>query len=425
MEKNLGHELMPWPMKEWDLGSLTLAAFYFNPDLEVARARVAAAEAAVATAGARPNPTIRVAPGTTNSPESPWLFAFSFNLPIETAGKRGYRIERAAGLSEAALLDLGNAAWKVRSQLRVALVGQLVAARELDVLIRQQQVLAERVSLLQARLQVGEIPRPEVDVAQIELSSTRLALRAAEGRVNETRAALAAVVGVPVTALDGVDFVWPDFNQPPSLHSLSAEKIQRDAVLNRLDVRRALAEYAAVDAGVRLEIARQYPDVTLGPGYDFDEGHNKFSIGVGLTLPVFNRNQGPIAEAEARRREAGARFLSTQARVIAESERALAQYQAAERQLAEADQSLATLQTTQEQLARRAVELGESDRLALNGVLLQGTAAAAARLGALRGARTALGALEDAVQRPLAPTTPVPQVTPVEANKATGKELRK
>ncbi len=425
MEANARQKPSSWPQKTWDLETLTLTAFYFHPDLEVARARVAASEAAVVTAGARPNPAIRVAPGTTNSPESPWLFGFSFDLLIETAGKRGYRMKRAASLSEAARLDLGNEAWKVRSRLRSKFADHLIATFERDLVRRQEKILTERVSLLRARLQVGEIPRPEVDAAQIELSNTRLALRAAEGRVNETRASLAATVGVAVAALDGVDLVWPDFEQPPSLQSLSAEKIQREAVLNRLDVQRALAEYAAADTGVRLEIARQYPDITLGPGYDFDEGHSKFSVGVGVTLPVFNRNQGPIAEAEAHRKEAGASFLATQAHVIAESERALAQYQAAERQLAEADQTLMTLQAAQERLAGRALALGEADRLAWNGVLLQSAAAATARLEALRRAQTGLGALEDALQRPLAPAAPVPQVTSSEAQKAAGKELRK
>src|SRR5689334_19051380 len=62
-EKNLGHAMSPWPPKAWDLQTLSLAALYFNPTLEAARARVAEAEAATITAGARPNPSLSVAPG--------------------------------------------------------------------------------------------------------------------------------------------------------------------------------------------------------------------------------------------------------------------------------------------------------------------------------------------------------------------------
>src|SRR5258708_38641379 len=86
------------------------------------------------------------------------------------------------------------------------------------------------------------------------------------------------------------------------------------------------------------------------------------------TLPLFNRNQGPIAEAEARRKEAAAIFLEKQAKVIADSERALALYVAALKELAEADQSLRKLQDAQVQMTQQAIRLDEEDRLSLNGV---------------------------------------------------------
>src|SRR3979490_3498144 len=53
-EQNLGHPVSPWPPKTWDLQSLSLAALYFNPALDSARARVGATEAALLPAGAPP-----------------------------------------------------------------------------------------------------------------------------------------------------------------------------------------------------------------------------------------------------------------------------------------------------------------------------------------------------------------------------------
>jgi len=120
-------------------------------------------------------------------------------------------------------------------------------------------------------------------------------------------------------------------------------------------------------------------------------------------LPVFNRNQGPIAEAEARRKEAAAVFLEKQAKVSADSERALALYTATLKELAEADQSLRKLQDAQVQMTQQAVRLGEEDRLSLNGVQIESSVIARARIDALTRAQSALGELEDAVQRPLDP----------------------
>src|SRR5439155_14578308 len=128
------------------------------------RARVAEAQAAVVTAGGRPNPSVSVAPGI----PSPYLLTLDFAVPIETAGKRGHRIESARSLEHAARFDLADSAWKVRSGVRSALLNYMLASRSLDLLRSEEKTRAEQVNILQERFAVGEIPRPEVDLARIE-----------------------------------------------------------------------------------------------------------------------------------------------------------------------------------------------------------------------------------------------------------------
>lgn len=415
MEKNLRHQVTPWPHTTWDLATLSLAALYFNPTVQAARARVAEAEAAIVTAGARPNPSLSIAPGI----PSPYLLNLDVALPIETRGKRRYRIQVARSLEQAARFDLADSAWKVRSGVRNALLNYFLTSRSLELLRSEDQVRGEQIVMLEQRFAVGEIPRPEVDLARIEHSKTHLAISTAEGQLAEAKAAVAASVGIATATLKGLDFSWADLDSPPSAESLSPEKIQQDAVLNRLDVRRSLARYAAAEADLHLEISKQYPDLQIGPGYTYEERNNFFTIGLSTTLPLFNRNQGPIAEAEARRKEAAGAFLGKQAQVIAESERALALYSAALKELAEADQSLRKLQDAQLQMMQQRVRLGEEDRLSLNGVQIQSSVLARTRLDALRDAQTALGDLEDAVQRPLDPG----DVFSIDPQSPAGKEL--
>ena len=84
LEQNLGREFKNWPQTNWDLPELTLAAFYFHPSLEVARDQWLVAQAGLKTAGARPNPSVSVAPGyDTQIPGnySPWLVPVTFDLP--------------------------------------------------------------------------------------------------------------------------------------------------------------------------------------------------------------------------------------------------------------------------------------------------------------------------------------------------------
>jgi cobalt-zinc-cadmium efflux system outer membrane protein len=122
LNRNLGLKFSAYPPPKWDLAALTLVGFYYSPDLAVADARVREADAAVITAGAVPNPTVHVGPQfreaiSPNFP--PWgIGSFSLDLPIETAGKRGYRIAEAERLTDAARLAAGETAWTVRSHIR-------------------------------------------------------------------------------------------------------------------------------------------------------------------------------------------------------------------------------------------------------------------------------------------------------------------
>lgn len=406
LEKNLGHPLSSWPLKSWDLRSLTLAAFYFSPEMDIARAQASAAKAALITAGARPNPTLSLKPGV----PSPYLFGLDFAIPIQTAGKRGYQILEAKNLSEAARFNLASTAWKVRSSVRADLINYLVAIRSADQMRSQERILSDRVRLLQKRLAVGEISRPEVDLARIDLANTRLGVLSAEAQISQTRTVLAAAIGIPVLGLNGVEFSWPNLDSPPDPDSLSPQRIQREAVLNRLDVRQALATYAAAEARLQLEIARQYPDIQIGPGYTYEEGNSFFTLGLSAILPIFNRNQGPIAEAEGRRKEAAANFLATQAHVIAQGEAALAHYVGAWKELAATRDAL-RLHVGRVELAEKTFNAGESGPLPLNGELLQNILATGAELDALYRTQAAVGSLEDAVERPLEPGD-IPPLSP-------------
>ena len=395
-ESNLGHPVSPWPPKSWDLRTISLAALYFNPALDLARARLATAEGAIVTARARPNPTFDIVPGV----PAPYLLTQDFLVLIETAGKRGRRVQVARNLDRAAQFDLADSAWTVVMGVRLALLNYLVASRNLELLRSEEKAREDRVVILEQVLSAGELTKLDVDVARIEASKTRVAASTAEGQIADAKAAMAAAIGIPVAGLDGAEFSWPDMDTLPKPELLSADQFQRDAVLNRLDIRRSLAQYAAAEAAVHSEIAKQYPNFNIGPGYTYEEQNSFFTVGLSTSLPVFDRNQGPIAEAEGRRKEAAAAFLQTQARVIARSERALAVYTAALREVAEA-QSLYRIQESQQQVIQQAIRAGADNRLSLDGVQIQLFILAQARLDAIGRAQRALGDLEDAVQRPL------------------------
>jgi outer membrane protein, heavy metal efflux system len=419
-KENSAVQPQAWPPQSIDLDGLTVLALYFSPDLDEARSRVAAADAAITTARVRPNPNVLAGGGYTDAEQSPYAFRFDLGIPFETAGKKRYRIRRAEQLTEAARFSLGETAWSVRSRLRAALVDHLLSGRELEQRTAERQIRQDIVEIYERRLEVGETSTPFVTAARTDLSRVQLEIEQLQGRIAATRAAIAGVVGLAAPALDNVQFAFADLENPPSEQALNIQLVQKTGLTNRLDVQRLLAEYAAADSDLRLQVARQYPDIALAPGYSFGEGANSYLIGPGLVLPLFDRNRGPIAEAEARRETAGVRFLGAQATAINEMERGLADYRSALRELSQA-QSTLELVRQREQTTQRQLDAGEVDRLALVSVRLEAAAGDRDRLAALHRTHTALAELEDAVQHPLPPDTKMPEPTTINPRDAERK----
>ena len=413
LETNLGRDLPAWPLKSWDFPALTLAALYYHPSLDVARAQWATARAGVKTAGGRPNPTVGVSPQYAFNPDkgvSPWVAAINFDLPIETAGKRGDRIARAQRLSESARLNLAAQAWQVRRYLRAALLDHAAAQRRAALLQELLQTQQAILTLLEGRLAAGAIAAHELTPARVAILKTQTDLTEARRQAVENRARVAEALGLPFRALDGVDLA---FDVPPTSEAardLASAEVRREALHRRADILAGLAEYAASQSALQLEIARQYPDIHLSTGYEYDQGENKWGfLGLGTELPVLNRNQGPIAEAEAKRTESAARFLALQAKVIAEIDRALAGRAAVQEQLRQIDLLLDT-DRKQVRSVEAMQQAGAADQLELRTAQLEVRLAELARLDALVKAQQALGQLEDAVQ------VPYPALRSVEQN---------
>ncbi len=387
----------------WDLNSLTLAAFYFHPDLAVARAQWAVAQAGVVTAGARPNPSVSVSPGydtqIPNNP-SPWIVPVTFDVPLETAGKRGKRLAEAEQAAESARWGFVSTAWQIRGGVRASLLEYSLAQRRAALLEKQAGLQGEIVQHLRGRLEAGAIARPELTLEEIALQKTRLDLNDARARETDARSRLAAAVGVSRAALEGLnlEFDYPA-GGPELLTVTSARSV---ALRERADIRGALADYAAAEAELRLQIAKQYPDLHVGPGYAWNNGNagdNEWILGVTLELPILDQNQGPIAEAEARRKLAAAKFLALQAQVCGEIDRTVAGVRLARAQWEAAGKLLAA-EREQEKSAGAQLEAGAGERLDWLNAQMETGNAALTQLDAEEKLQAAIGGLEDALQQP-------------------------
>ena len=63
----------------------------------------------------------------------------------------------------------------------------------------------------------------------------------------------------------------------------------------------AMAAHRTSEAELEREIRKQYPELSVNPGFEHEDGNSKVGIGIGLNLPLWNRNQQGIAVAGVER----------------------------------------------------------------------------------------------------------------------------
>jgi outer membrane protein TolC len=402
LENYRQHELADWPLKSWEFEDLTIAALYYHPSLEVARAQWRVALGGNKTAAGRPNPTLNAIPGydfSATGGVNPWIPGVSLDIPIETAGKRGYRMALAQNLGEAARLNIAAAAWQVRANLRASLIDLAAANRREQLLANQTKLQEQLVKSLEEQFQAGEISTFELSQARITRSKTRLDLAEARRLQADARVSVADAIGLPVQALENVSLDYDLAARPANAEELTSAEARGQALQRRADILAGLAEYAASQSALQLEIAKQYPDLHLGPGYQFDQGDHKFTFGLTVELPILNQNQGPIAEAEAKRGESAARFVALQAKVITEIDRAAAAYRVTRENLF-ALESLSSEQQKQAQLVEAQMKAGAAARMDLVNAQLELASGELVRLDAQVRQQQALAALEGGLQSP-------------------------
>ena len=392
-----------WPLQRWDLRELSAAALYFNPQLAEALATVGEARAAEITAAARPNPNVDLRSehhSDTAGGRTPWSLGAALGWIFEPAQKREARLEYARARTQAARAAVTEKAWTVVSAVRDRCLDYADAVARREALHRQAALVNEAAVMLARRAELGQTSDFEVSTMRLEADRIALARSAAEARIDMARTAIASAMGLPASALADVDLDLGRPGQLPAATRISASGLQRAALTRRADILRSLEQYAVSEAALKQQIARQYPDITLSPGYLFDQADNVWSLGATALLPLLDRNQGPIAEARAQRDLAARRFESLQAQVLSELQNARAAYLAALKSIQSAENLQKRLQV-QEGVIRRQVEAGETDRLALLRAELETQAARVAAQDIYAEAWRALARLEDATQSSL------------------------
>ncbi|TAL52740.1 TolC family protein [Pandoraea sp.] len=383
---------------QWNLDTLALVAVYERPDMSVAKARLREAQGGETTAAALPNPTLSIAPTyDTTVTSSPWTVGPIVSFLIQSYGARPARIARARARTEEAQEAIAVTAWQLRAQVRTAMLDAWATQQNAALAARRAALAGSYRQAVDQRYQAGMVSAATLTMATLAQNQAELQFASDQRAVRLARAGLAAALGLPKAALDGIDLDMNGIAHPRQPGSL--KPLVHAALTARPDVLAALAHYAAAQASLRLAVARQYPAIDIGPGYHYDQGDNKFILSISLPLPIFNQDQGPIAQARAARQIAAQQFLTTQAKALAEIDRAQTDWHASEAELVSA-QKLREAAADALDRQRSAFTAGQIGRLRLLGAELAYVQSQQGTLTASVHERVALGHLEVALYHP-------------------------
>jgi len=290
---------------------------------------IAAYRTALAKAGV---PTPWPNPGLSIGPEFGWgsdvavnkvvpFASLGFTIPL--GGRLGRQDDVNFALAQFARAEALATFRELYLDLRARYVRLAVAQRREAV--RGTVLEAAQASLAAANdlVDAGAATALDVSLFQLEYARERSRVLGAELDVAGAASDLSDLVAVSPWRFG----VLPEDALPaPPLEVPALADLRELVAREHPGLFRTRAEYEVAERQLHLEIAEQYPDLTLGPSFGGEVGERKTILGLslGIELPIFDRNQQAIAEATQRREEIRTKYESAAHRVLTAIERARA-----------------------------------------------------------------------------------------------------
>lgn len=273
-----------------------------NLDLLVAKYGIEFSKGQEITAALFPNPVASI--GTVSSFTQGRTLSNSGALSgqvqqlFELAGKRGYRIESAGYGSQSAVAGFEDAVRQLGFTVKDTYYRIQLAQRRLTLAEENRDRFARILEINTIRFKKGYIA--EVDLIRIRLqmvdfqSQVIQSLQEAESARGDFRQLLKLSPRTTLELTTDLDFrrIDPDI-----------EKLRTAALERRPDIRARRLVYSQRESDLKLAKAYRIPDITVGAGYSIQgpqgpDNPQQWALNLGVPLPLFNRNQGGIRQAE-------------------------------------------------------------------------------------------------------------------------------
>lgn len=280
-------------------------ALWYSPELRIARLKAQNAREIAAIPGMMDDPVLGVESGrkTTEAGEGgflreaksvsrSWISAGSLSITIPISGRVRVERELRRTRHEAALRAAAAAEWQVLSEVNEAWLRWTASRTRVQLLEDHLAVLGAFADTADSLASVGELTRSSARLFTIE----RMRREADRDREH------AAEVHARLNVLHAIGLL-PD--APVELLLEMRVAVVSDetspALEQHPEIARLRAEYEIAEDALRLELRKQYPDITLSPAYSDEQEESSITLGLGFPVPVWNANRKGIAEAAATR----------------------------------------------------------------------------------------------------------------------------
>ncbi len=345
-----------------------------NGELKALRQEIGIGEAGKTRAGLHPNPVLELegATGALTGSSSENRVAIGVSQEFLLGGKRGKRLAVAESELTRFGYRLKDAERLVLLEVKAGFYDLLLAENRFDLAQKSLELNNQLLQITKERLAAGDVAELDANLAKVEVARSDGRKFEAETELVPARQRLLALMGTPSrTTLNvaGSQAVKPLLPNAAELKSL--------ALQHRPDLQAALAEKGKGEAELSLAHADKIPNLTAGVSFSSErtetslgglsERSTDYLIGVKLSLPipVFDKNQAGIQEAQARKSSAESRYQYLRQNIEREVDAAQARVATAEKALSIYTREIIPQLTENLKLVQEAYRLGEVGILAV------------------------------------------------------------
>jgi cobalt-zinc-cadmium efflux system outer membrane protein len=218
------------------------------------------------------------------------------------AGKRNKQLALAATNTKIAFDRFEDLARTLSYQLHSTFYDLYYQQQALGVYAQEMNTLSQTVTLYQQQFDKGNVPLKDLARLKAYLFNLSNERQQRLAQIADDQATLSLLLNTAPDQPIRPDLPVMDADPRRNPALLSLDSLLAAAERNRPDLRAYRDQVTAERQNLTLQKANAVPDLTLQGTYDRNAGYitNYFGVGVGMSLPFFNRNQGNIQAAHVR-----------------------------------------------------------------------------------------------------------------------------